>query len=238
VPGNATTGRHGWRRNATTGRPPSEGPQKTSKPGSRSAKFGFESAKPDIESAEPSHVHGRPIPRKCSWSHLDPKSFEMTLLSLLFKGFLDDFQKTISRLEKAPPLPSPAPKLRSPAKRLRSPARIPRSLVRKLRSPDRFTEIAHFRRSPDQARPARFTEITRFCRSPASMPRSPVFPSPEPGPQTAKPSRHSPAPGATRERLRRCAGLRAFDAKASEIVVDSRKIDTELRSPSYFADFG
>ena len=37
--------------------------------------------------------------------------------------------------------------------------------------------------------------------------------------------------------MRRCAGLRGFDAKTSEIVVDSRKIDTELRSPSYFTDF-
>ena len=35
--------------------------------------------------------------QKCPWSHLGPKSLEMSLLGILFKMFLEGFQKTIFR---------------------------------------------------------------------------------------------------------------------------------------------
>ena len=93
----------------------SEGPQKTSKPGSKSVAPGFESPKPDPESLKPSHVHERPIPRKCSWCHLDPKSLEMTLLSILFEAFLEGFRKAIFPSRRTPPAPKPSTRAVEPS---------------------------------------------------------------------------------------------------------------------------
>jgi hypothetical protein len=151
----------------------SEGSQ-TSKPGSKSAAPGFESSKPDPESAQPSHVHERAIPRKCSWSHLDPKSLEMSLLRLLFEGFLEGFQKAIFWFQEHRQPRGPAPEPRNPVTKLWSLAQILRGPIQKLRSPDQPTEIAHFRRSLALRRRAPFTEIAPLCRSPVPRTRSPA----------------------------------------------------------------
>ena len=155
-------------------RKPNDTSPRTSKPGSESSAPGFESSKPDPESAQPSHVHERAIPRKCSWSHLDPKSLEMSLLSLLFDVFRKAFEKAIFHsVERRQPR-SLAHELWNPAKKLQNRAQILRDPVQKLRSPDQPAEIAHFRRSLALRRRTRFTEIAPLCRSPVPRTRSPA----------------------------------------------------------------
>ena len=195
--------------------------QKTSKPGSRSAKTGCESSKPDPESAQPSHVHERPIPPKCSWSHLDPKSFEMSLLSLLFDVFSEGFRKAIFHsVERRQPR-SLAHELWNPAKKLRSLAQILRSPGREPRSLNQPTEIAHFRRSLALRRRAPFTEIASLCRSPVPRTRSPA-------PKQRSPARTMRSPIATHARE---VGLRALVVLCWASLFRSKNLERQFWTP-------
>ena len=57
----------------------------SSKPGPRNAEPRFESLKPKPPTAKPNQWLGSSSLRKCSWSHLGPKSLRMIRFGLLFK---------------------------------------------------------------------------------------------------------------------------------------------------------
>lgn len=180
--------------------------------------------------------------QKGSRSHFGLKVLKVSILGIFSKVFKGPSRFDFLSQEGTAQSPnlgctatSQAPTPRSPAPKLRSPARTPRSPARKLRSPDQITVIACFRRSPDQVRPARFTEIARFCRSPASTPRSPVF-------HLRSLTHRLRSPTATHQHevglKSACGAVLGFGVSMQKPrTVKPGEIDTELRSPSYFAEF-
>ena len=135
----------------------------------------------------------------------------MSLLSLLFEGFLEGFQKTISRLEKAPPS-AEATEPSSEAAEPSADAAKPSSKTAKPR-PIHGDSTFSSKSRPSPASPI-YGDSAALSKPGLHAPE-PSLQSPEPDPQTAKPNRASRARGGSQERSWCCTGLRGFEAKTS-----------------------
>ena len=156
--------------------------------------------------------------RKCSWSHLDPKSFKTNALSILFEGFLGGCRKAIFRLE----TPKPSAGATEPSEEAVEPSEeaVERSAdTAEPRSKTAEPRPAHgdstFSSEPGAPPPRTFYGDSAVLSEPGAKATEPSTETTKPSADSLKPNRDSPARDGAQERSWRCAGLRGFGAKSS-----------------------
>ena len=153
--------------------------------------------------------------RKCSWSHLDPKSLKMNALRILFEGFLEGFQKAIFRLRKTPPVPRPSAGAAEPSEETAEPSADTARPRSRTAEPRPAHGDRHFLSKPKPHPASPFYGDSAPLSKPGATDTKPSTETTKPSADTVKPNRASRGRGGSQERLWCRAGLRGFDAKTS-----------------------
>jgi len=154
------------------------------------------------------------MPRKCSWSHLDPKVRNEHFKVIFDEGF-GRVPKSDFLVTGTPPAPKPSAGAAEPSHEAAQPSADPARPSSETAKPRPAHGDNFFlsKPRPDPASPI-YGDSAALSK-PGAKHTKPSIETTKPSADIAKPSRASRARGGSQERSWCCAGLRGFDAKTS-----------------------